>query len=195
MAKVTGYDVAGLHDLVEQKLMPRIDLRFLPGLGSYALKDIEEISRDELQAIPAPGHSPGHYCLYAPATRTVFAGDLGMDSFGPWYGFPHCNLKEYVASIEKVRALQPKRVLSSHGPVILENPDQAFARCLEVIESRHAKLMAAWTEGTRGLQELADLGIFYDNLARLGRSLIPVVSYWQQNMALCHLDYAGLVPS
>ena len=187
MSRVTGYGSAGIHDLVEQYLMPAIGLRYLPDVGSYSLGEIEDISRGRLAAIPAPGHSPGHYCLYAPESESVFAGDLGLDLFGPWYGFPHCDIGEFLASIERIRALKAKRLFSSHGQVILESPDQALAHCREIIETRHARIMEAWDKGIRTTPEIAALGIFYDNPNGLGRRLAPVVSYWQECMVNCHL--------
>lgn len=192
MAQVTGYANAGLHELVEEALMPKIGLRYMPGLGCYTPMEIEDISRGGLQVIPAPGHSPGHYCLYAPDTESVFAGDLGLDLYGPWYGFPHCSISDFLVSIEKVRSLRAKRLFFSHGKMIENNPDHALARSREIIETRHAQVIDAWDNGLRTIKEIAAKGIFYDRLDRLGRKLIPVVSYWQECMVKCHLEYAGL---
>jgi glyoxylase-like metal-dependent hydrolase (beta-lactamase superfamily II) len=192
-ASVTGYGAAGLQELVEKKLMPMIGLRFMPDLGSYSLAEIEDISGGRLTAIPTPGHSPGHFCLYAPDSEAVFAGDLGMDLFGPWYGFPHCSIKDFLASIDIIRGLKAKVLFSSHGPVVRDNPDQVFARSREIISERHGKILDAWGRGLRTVKEIAAEGFFYDNLARLGKGLVPLVSYWQENMVAHHLEYAGLL--
>jgi glyoxylase-like metal-dependent hydrolase (beta-lactamase superfamily II) len=192
LGRVTGYSQVGLHDLVEQVLMPAIDLRYLPGIGSYAPAEIEAISQGHLQVIPTPGHSPGHYCLYAPASESVFTGDLGLDRFGPWYGFPNCRLGDFLNSIDKVRDLKAKRLFSSHGQVILDSPDQALAGCRTIIETRHAKILRAWEKGLRTVPEIAACGVFYENLNGLGKRLAAVVDYWQQCMVQCHLVYAGL---
>ena len=191
-AHVTGYDQAGLHELVEAALMPKIGLRYMPDLGSYSLPEIADISRGRLQVIPAPGHSPGHYCLFAPDTEAVFAGDLGLDLFGPWYGFPHCSISDFLESIDIIRGLGAKRLFYSHGLMIDKDPDQAFARCREIIETRHAQVLDAWNDGLRTAKEIAAKNFIYDRLDRLGRRLTPVVSYWQECMVKCHLDYAGL---
>ena len=191
-AAATGYDSSGLRELAEEALMTKIGLRYMPGLASYSAVELEDLAGGRLQVIPAPGHSPGHYCLYAPDTETLFAVDLGLDSYGPWYGFPHCNIGDFLDSIEKIRALPIKRLFSSHGPMIQEAPDQALARSREIIESRHAQVLAAWESGVRTVKEIAAQGIFYRRVDGLGRKLIPLVSYWQECMVKCHLKYAGL---
>ena len=192
-AQITGYAEAGLIELAEEAFMPKMGLRYMPSLGSYSLAEIEDISGGRLQAIPAPGHSPGHFCLYAPDTESVFAGDLGLDLFGPWYGFPHCSISDFLKSIEKIRGLRAKRLFSSHGPVIAKDPDQAIAHCREIIETRHAQIMDAWANGQRTVKEIAASGIFYKRVDGLGRKLIPLFSYWQECMVRCHLEYAGLL--
>ena len=192
-AAATGYASSPLLELAEEALMPKIGLRYMPDLASYSNGEIEDITDGRLRVIPAPGHSPGHYCLYAPDTESLFAGDLGLDLFGPWYGFPHCSISGFLESIEKIRGLPVKRLFSSHGPMIRQAPDQALARSRETIEARHAQIMDAWDAGERTVKEIAARGIFYKRVDGLGRRLIPLVCHWQETMVTRHLEYAGLI--
>lgn len=192
MAEATGYGPAGVHQLVEELLMPKIDLRYIPDLGSYSLADIETISKGKLLAIPAPGHSPGHYCLYAPDNESLYVCDLGLDRFGPWYGFPHCNLRDFLLSLHTARQLGAKRLFSSHRAPVLEKTSAVIDRCKEIIEKRHEQILQAWHKGKRTLKEIAQEGIFYQKTDGLGKRAIPIVSYWQESMVKCHLEYAEL---
>lgn len=192
MAQATGYGAAGVHALVETELMPRMGLRYIPGIGAYAPEEIEAISRGRLRVLPAPGHSPGHYCLYAPESESLFACDLGLDRFGPWYGFPHCDLNSFLASLEAARRLRVKQLFSSHRPVIRESIGQALDRCRIIIEKRHEQVLAAWRQGKRTVKEIAQEGIFYQKTDTFGKRMAPVMSFWQESMVRCHLDYAGL---
>lgn len=192
MAWATGYSLAEVHELVEEVLMPRIGLRYISDIGAYTLEEIEVITKGRLLAMPAPGHSPGHFCLYAPQTESLYTCDLGLDRFGPWYGFPHCSLHDYLKSINMAYAVGAKRLFSSHGPIILENTEKAIERCRNIIENRHEQVLNAWDKGKRTIKEIAGEGIFYQNTEIFGKCLVPVMEYWQEAMVKCHLEYAGL---
>jgi len=192
MSRATGYGKAGVHRLVEEILMPKMGLQYIPSIDPYELKDIEAISKGQLLAVPAPGHSPGHYCLYAPQSNYLYACDLGLDRFGPWYGFPHCNLNDFLASIKKARELGAKQLFSSHSPVVRERVGEAIDRIEAIIERRHEKVLNAWNKGKKTVKEIAQEGIFFQRTDVHGKRAIPVMSYWQESMVKCHLDYAGL---
>jgi glyoxylase-like metal-dependent hydrolase (beta-lactamase superfamily II) len=74
----------------------------------------------DLHVIETPGHSPGHVSLWHPAGRILLAGDLisgnGTVAIIP----PHGTIRAYLASLERVRALEPRRILPGHGPEIAE---------------------------------------------------------------------------
>ncbi|MBA3948957.1 MAG: MBL fold metallo-hydrolase, partial [Acidobacteria bacterium] len=69
--------------------------------------------------IPTPGHSPDHACLWDPGARLLFAGDLlvagGTVMIAASSGG---NLRQYLASLARVRGLDPARVYPGHGPII-----------------------------------------------------------------------------
>ena len=89
-----------------------------------------------LEVIPTPGHSPDHACLWDPERRVLFAGDLlvsgGTIMIAASSGG---NLREYLASLARVRALAPSRVYPGHGPVI----DNAAALIDEYVAHRHMR--------------------------------------------------------
>jgi len=191
--QATGYRRAGVHWEAENILAPRMGFRCIPGIGSYELDEIEAISKGRLRAIPAPGHSPGHFLLYAPESGFLYVCDLGLDRFGPWYGFPHCNLNSYLASIKIAREIYAKELFSSHSPVVRKGVKNAIDRCRAIIEDRHGKVMKAWHEGKRTVKEIAGEGIFYKRTDRFGKRGVSLVSYWQETMVRHHLEYAGLL--
>ncbi|OPX83855.1 MAG: Metallo-beta-lactamase superfamily protein [Pelotomaculum sp. PtaB.Bin104] len=192
LAQATGYKQEGIYHLVESILAPRMGFRCLPGIAPYELAEIEAISKGQLCAIQAPGHSPGHFCLYAPQSGSLFACDLGFDRYGPWYGFPHCQLADYLASIKIARELKARQLFSSHSPPVTEGVEEAFDRCRNIIEKRHSRVLSAWKKGKRTASEIAGERIFYPRTDRFGKRAIPVVAFWQETMARRHLEYAGL---
>lgn len=96
-----------------------------------------------LEIIPTPGHSPDHACLWDPAARVLFAGDLlvsgGTVMIAASSGG---DLREYLDSLARVRALGPARIYPGHGPVIDKGPaliDEYVAHRL----AREAEVVAA----------------------------------------------------
>ena len=84
-----------------------------------------------LVAVHTPGHAPDHICLWHQHSRVLFGGDLaisGTTVFIP--STPDGDVAAYVASLERMLALNPVRILPAHGPVIDEPMDllQSYVR-------------------------------------------------------------------
>ena len=72
-----------------------------------------------LRVLHTPGHAPDHVCFLDEREGALFCGDLliqgGTVVVPGSYGG---NLKDYLASLARIRALRPARVLPAHGPEI-----------------------------------------------------------------------------
>jgi glyoxylase-like metal-dependent hydrolase (beta-lactamase superfamily II) len=100
-----------------------------------------------MEVVATPGHSPDHACLWDRSERIFFAGDLLISSgtvmidAGAGGG-----LRGYLASLERVRTLEPLAVYPGHGPLI-ENVaaliDQYIGHRLE----RERQVLAALASG------------------------------------------------
>jgi glyoxylase-like metal-dependent hydrolase (beta-lactamase superfamily II) len=72
-----------------------------------------------MQVLATPGHSPDHACLWDPAARIIFAGDLLVSSGTVMIDATSGGgLGGYLASLKRMRELEPLRVYPGHGPVI-----------------------------------------------------------------------------
>jgi glyoxylase-like metal-dependent hydrolase (beta-lactamase superfamily II) len=100
-----------------------------------------------------PGHSPDHlaFVLY----DTVFSGDAILGEGSVFVAPDPGALRGYLAGLELLKALRPKRIWPGHGPVV-DDPvakiDQYIAHRLE----RERKLVAALGAGARTIDELLD---------------------------------------
>lgn len=69
------------------------------------------------QALHTPGHAPGHLCLWHADQRLLLAGDmtagLGTILIDPDEGG---DMALYMASLERLRDLEPRLTVSAHGP-------------------------------------------------------------------------------
>jgi ribonuclease/clavin/mitogillin len=70
-----------------------------------------------LEVIHTPGHSPGHLAFYIPEAEILFAADVDLTPFGPFYGHDFADIEEFLNSIERLRRLNAKIVATGHaGP-------------------------------------------------------------------------------
>lgn len=80
-----------------------------------------ELRTRTLTVIATPGHTRGHVVFLDPAAGTLFAGDHVLPHITPSVGFELARrpspLRDYLASLDLVRALPDSRLLPAHGPV------------------------------------------------------------------------------
>lgn len=74
----------------------------------------------KLQVLHTPGHTPGHISLYDPDAGILFAGDIDLSSFGPWYGNDMSDIDDFEASIERIIKLKPRILVTSHADVVTD---------------------------------------------------------------------------
>jgi glyoxylase-like metal-dependent hydrolase (beta-lactamase superfamily II) len=100
-----------------------------------------ELGQTTVQALHTPGHTKGHYSFWFERERVLFAADVALTPTGPWYGNLTSDVDEFMASINRLKALKPEVVVSSHRSLIEKNIDQHFDRYLAIIFEREEKLL------------------------------------------------------
>ena len=106
-----------------------------------------EAGDDALVVVHTPGHAPDHLCFWHRRSGTVFCGDLAVE--GTTVVIPASSggdLGAYLASLERVLALQPSRLLPAHGPVV-DDPEKLLRRYLAHRRSRDEQILAALRAG------------------------------------------------
>lgn len=87
---------------------------------SHMLYDGEVLQFDDLhlRVIATPGHSPGSICLLNEGNGTLFSGDsiIGNGFFGGTAQI--ADIRAYISSMEKLKAIEPERVMSAHTPIV-----------------------------------------------------------------------------
>ncbi len=83
--------------------------------------EVLELGRRRLQVIWTPGHTPGHCCFLDLESRILFVGDHLLPKITPHVGVfatgPQNPLGDFLASQEKVAALDVSLVCPAHGAV------------------------------------------------------------------------------
>ncbi len=67
------------------------------------------------QLLHTPGHTPGQVAVHVPEERTVFTGDTIFCGCQTW--LMTSNVDGWVASLDRIRALDVDHVVPGHGPV------------------------------------------------------------------------------
>jgi glyoxylase-like metal-dependent hydrolase (beta-lactamase superfamily II) len=109
-----------------------------------------------LVALHTPGHTPDHLCFWDPQGRTLFSGDLIAGSGSILVAPPEGDLVAYMASLKRIWALAPARILPGHGPEVVE----AVAKIEEYIahrQEREEQVVAALDSGASSVQEVVAL--------------------------------------
>jgi glyoxylase-like metal-dependent hydrolase (beta-lactamase superfamily II) len=120
-------------------------------LGAADLREGDEIAAGDthLRALPTPGHSPDHLCFVDESEGDIYSGDLVRR--GGTIVIPASkggNLRQYLASLRRVRDLAPRRLLPGHGPII-DEPTVIIDEYLRHRAEREAQVIAALRPGPR----------------------------------------------
>lgn len=134
--------------------------RELAELTGAALLGADEVrvSTDEgdLVVLRTPGHAPDHISLHWLDASAIFCGDLMMGGLDTTVvAAPEGDLRAYLESLERLRALRPSVIYPAHGPPFT-NPDAAIARYMRHRHERLTQVRAALEEGERETAAITD---------------------------------------
>lgn len=140
----------------------------------------------DLEVIHTPGHTRGHVAILIEPWRAVLAGDLASTLSTIVIDPPEGDMEAYLASLERLRAREPRFLLPAHGPLITD-----AARRLDELRrhrlAREAEVAAAWRRGLRQPLDLVDA--IYGRL----EPMIRAVAARQVEAHLGRLRHLGLV--
>jgi glyoxylase-like metal-dependent hydrolase (beta-lactamase superfamily II) len=142
-----------------------------------------------LQAMHTPGHARGHLCFHEERTGTLISGDnivgLGSVLIDP----PEGNMRDYLKSLDRMRALRNLSVIfGGHGPAIA-NP---YAKLDEYIShrlEREQRILRAVRDGAATPKEI---------VAHAYTDVSPKAHAMAERAVLAHLEKLiedGLVKS
>jgi glyoxylase-like metal-dependent hydrolase (beta-lactamase superfamily II) len=129
------------------------------------LGDGDEVQAGDeaLATLHTPGHSPDHLAFWHEPTRTIFTGDLVVQGSSVMIHWSRGgDLGQYLASLERLLALNPRRLLPAHGPAI-DDPQTILTGHLAHRRRRERQVIEALRAGHASVQAIAES--IYDGLA------------------------------
>lgn len=123
----------------------RVD-RFVAATGVEPDRTVAggESIRPGVTALETPGHAPDHLAFETPAG--VACGDLAIAEGSVAVAAPDGEMRSYLASLRRLRARAPDRLLPGHGPPI-DDPRATLDRLLAHRRKRERRVLAAVRAG------------------------------------------------
>lgn len=95
-----------------------------------------------IEVVFTPGHAANHACLFLQEDRLLFSGDHILNGSTTVVNPPDGNMVDYLASLDRLEALQASFILPAHGHVI-GSPQAAIRHLIRHRLGREAKVLAA----------------------------------------------------
>ena len=134
-------------------------LKMLPA-GQKGIEPIEDGERvpagdSVLDVVATPGHSPDHCCFADRESDDVCCGDLvragGTIVIAASRGG---SLRDYLASLERIRSMRPRALLPGHGPEI-EHPSSLIDAYVLHRTNREKQIVSALHDGLDVVAEIS----------------------------------------
>jgi glyoxylase-like metal-dependent hydrolase (beta-lactamase superfamily II) len=135
------------------------------------------------EAVHTPGHSPGHCAFYEPKKKFMFASDIDLTPFGPWYGNPNADLKVFIESIKKLMKYDKRIISTSHAFPRDHNINEALEKYLNIIYKRDQRILEL-LEKKRTLDDLESENIIYKKPQKTYKAF----AWFEKRMIEKHLD-------
>jgi glyoxylase-like metal-dependent hydrolase (beta-lactamase superfamily II) len=173
LAEKTGAEVLGIPAPDGQHQ----DRTFSP---TRILSDGDVLETDEfkIEAVHTPGHASNHLCYRHTGLNWLFTGDHVIDGSTVVIDPPDGNMKHYIESLQKCKALDCEALVPGHGDVIRE-PAVAIDWIIDHRLEREAKVLAAIdTNSNLTTQEL---------VPHVYQDVDPKLYGWAERSLLAHV--------
>ncbi|MEJ7617076.1 MAG: MBL fold metallo-hydrolase [Pyrinomonadaceae bacterium] len=157
------------HRLTAEALAERADFRVTRHIEDNELIHLDGAPPLALRAVHSPGHTRGHLCFYEEGRGVLISGDAVVGLGSVLIDPPEGNMRDYLATLRRLRALPHLFVLlGGHGPAV-GNPaakiDEYLAHRLE----RERQILAAVGDGLKRPPEI--VARVYTDVSLLAHSM------------------------
>ncbi|PCI44055.1 MAG: MBL fold metallo-hydrolase, partial [Alphaproteobacteria bacterium] len=153
-ADIYAFDVAGQAD-VDNHAEEGRDQHFTP---DHILRDGDVIEGDgwTLDVVHTPGHLSNHLCFGLREERALFTGDHVMGWSTSVVSQPDGDMKDYIASLEKLLNRDDKIYYPTHGAPI-ENPKSYVKALIAHRHDREKQILAVIKAGTTSIPQMVNV--------------------------------------
>lgn len=141
-----------------------------------------EFGKTAVQVIHTPGHSKGHCSFWFPDEQFLFCGDICLTQAGPWYGEILSEPADMADSINRLIALKPAKIASSHINKVCTDCSQRLTEFRDRIYKREERIYNYLKTTAADVDQIAEKKFIY----RMHPS--PFVLFWEKLMVIKHLN-------
>ncbi len=194
-----GFDAEGVRMSMKSHPAHKYGLKRKIDFTTVEEGDTIDVGDFHFRCVATPGHSPGHMSLYEADKKILVAGDHILFDITPNIAFwieMEDALGQYLASLEKVDALDVKLVLTGHRRLIHD----LHGRVKELQEHHHSRLnevLIALGDGQENILQIAPR-IQWDITARTWEEFPPPQKWFAFGETMAHVKYLegkGMVQS
>lgn len=170
---------AGQLGMLSERLMKpwRID-------GEINDGQIIDCGNTKIEMLLTPGHTSGHCSFLFPDANLVFMADICLTEVGPWYGEDQAEIDDFVASINKIIALKPAKIISGHRQEIIDQDIPAvLGEYRDRIFKREERILDFIRGNPSTINQIAAQKMIYPEHP------IIFVLFWERCMVKKHLDH------
>jgi len=139
-----------------------------------------------LKAVHTPGHASNHLCFYLPEETVLFTGDHIMEGSTVVITPPDGDMKDYLDSLEKLKALELSRLAPAHGEM-MEHPLDVIEGLIQHRLMREAKVVAGLqATGPTDLEQLTP--VVYNDVPEY----LHAIARFSLLAHLCKLEKDGI---
>jgi glyoxylase-like metal-dependent hydrolase (beta-lactamase superfamily II) len=102
--------------------------------------DTVQLGEYELEVLSTPGHSGQHAAFWHEPSGTCLPGDIVSENGHFMYAPLYCDIGDYKASLRRLRALEPDRLVPMHGPPMAD-PRERIDDCLAKADRTESRLL------------------------------------------------------
>jgi glyoxylase-like metal-dependent hydrolase (beta-lactamase superfamily II) len=180
------YRLSGLNQVDYEAYWKMVkQINFTPTIIDQYLQegDLVGSGKTLFKVLHLPGHTPGHCGYLFEEYGFVFASDIDLTTFGPWYGNPTSDLEKFRSSIRRLRKLKPELIATGHSLPIAKDIDRKLAAFEGVLDQRDEKIMAALKTKPMSLDQLTAKKYIYRR-----HNGQDILRYFEETMVLKHLE-------
>ncbi len=159
LSQATGAPVIGCAPLVLDVAGPRSDEAFdRTYTPDRVLADGERVTGDgwTLTAVHTPGHTSNHLCFALEESGALFTGDHVMGWSTSVVIPPDGNMRDYMASLDRLQARDDRVYYAAHGAPI-EKPRQLVRGMIGHRRQRENQILRLVGEAPRSIEQLVPL--------------------------------------
>jgi len=160
--------------------------------GEYKDGTVFNLGKTSIRTLHTPGHTRGHYAFLIEKEGLLYTSDLDLSPRGPWYGDETADIDDLIRSIEKIIAIKPAILVTSHRRIFNSREDdieKLFRDYLGILLHREEKILNYLTQ-PRSLDEMAEQDFVYYRPGGINNKLFNrnKLIYWNKFMLLKHLN-------